>query len=173
MKTWYAVYTKQNAERKVIQQLIRKRVEYYFPINRIWQIGKMVHKPLFPSFIFVFTTDAELKKILKMTHVINPIYRINVPVTFSEQEMEHLRNFVENHINITIKKLISSDQEVAEDRHLQGNNNLQRVFADGSAIIMNKLGYVLTGERFVAATRKVQRNFGVAKMLLKFGFSSI
>ncbi|HZZ75628.1 MAG TPA: transcription termination/antitermination NusG family protein, partial [Puia sp.] len=56
-KKWYAVYTKPHCEKKVADLLTRKGIENYYPQNNVlkhWSDRKkIVHAPLFSSFVFV------------------------------------------------------------------------------------------------------------------------
>jgi transcriptional antiterminator RfaH len=56
-KKWYAVYTRPRAEKKVHDELTKKGVECYLPMQRTlkqWSDRKkMVEQPLFNSYLFV------------------------------------------------------------------------------------------------------------------------
>ena len=44
-KQWYAVYTRPGVEKKVCEILTRKKIENYFPLNRIvgdWNLNKKI-----------------------------------------------------------------------------------------------------------------------------------
>ncbi len=56
-KRWYALYTKSRAEKKVAEELQRDGVEVYLPLQKTLKLWsdrkKMVHEPLFRSYVFV------------------------------------------------------------------------------------------------------------------------
>ena len=54
-KQWFVVYTKPHIERKVSEILTRKKIENYFPLNRIvgdWNVNKkIIDEPLFVGLV--------------------------------------------------------------------------------------------------------------------------
>ncbi|NOY97457.1 MAG: UpxY family transcription antiterminator [Chlorobi bacterium] len=74
MKSWYAIYTRSRAEKKVIKELTYKDIEAYLPIQktiRQWsQRKKMVEVPLIPGYCFVNIHPREHFYVQQTDHVV-------------------------------------------------------------------------------------------------------
>lgn len=108
-KNWYAVYTKITNERRVASFLSKKKFENYCPNNRIVQPNqsfkrKLDFEPLFPSFVFVYITEAEINSVKKVNFVIDFVYWLGKPAVIKEVEIENIRQFTRQHENIAIEK---------------------------------------------------------------------
>lgn len=107
-KKWYAVYTRPRWEKKVAEILTRKNVECYCPINKVvrqWSDRKkIVHEPLFTSYVFVKAAEFEFT-FLKETHgVINLVYWLGKPAVIRDTEIEIIKRFLYEHVNIKLEK---------------------------------------------------------------------
>jgi len=107
-KKWYAVYTRPRWEKKVAENLVRKKVECYCPINKVirqWSDRKkIVHEPLFTSYVFVRVEETELS-LLRETHgVINMVYWLGKPAVIRDIEIEIIKRFLNEHVNIQLQK---------------------------------------------------------------------
>ena len=108
VKKWFAVYTRPRWEKKVAENLTRNKVENYCPINKVvrqWSDRKkVVHEPLFTSYVFVKITDQEHQTLRKTDGIINFVYWLNKPAVIPEHEIETIRNFLGAHNNVTLQK---------------------------------------------------------------------
>jgi transcription antitermination factor NusG len=162
MKTWYAVYTKKNCERKILNHLKKCKFECIFFLNIINRNGKLVFEPLFPSYIFVKATNSGLIAIQQMAEVINPVYWKNTPVTFSDQDMEDLKIFTNKHVNIE-KKSIKIIEEI-------------NVFNEDNGTIKNvhlfpKLNIALIAAKIKAPVLEFYKRESYSTILLRMGIS--
>ncbi len=69
-KNWYVIYTKPQSEKKVATLLTKKKIENFIPLVsaealRSWR-HKLVYRPLFKSYVFVYTTEQEALHYLKI-----------------------------------------------------------------------------------------------------------
>ncbi len=107
-KKWYAVYTRARWEKKVSDVLTRKNISNYCPLNKVvrqWSDRKkIVHEPLFTSYVFVNTTEKELLTIKKTSGVINPVYWLGKPAVIQDYEIEAIMRFLEDHSNVKLQK---------------------------------------------------------------------
>ena len=108
-KNWYAVYTKITHERKVAAFLSKKKFENYCPNNRIIQPNqsfkrRLEFEPLFPSFVFVYITEADINTVKKVNFVIDFVYWLGKPAVIKEIEIENIKQFTGQYENITIEK---------------------------------------------------------------------
>jgi transcriptional antiterminator RfaH len=109
---WYVVYTFPNSEKKVHTYLIQKDMTCFLPLQKVtrqWSDRKkIVEIPLFPNYIFVYTTSHERFKVLDIAGVSRYITYNGSPATISETEI------------IMIKRLMVKSEIVVE-KYLEGD----------------------------------------------------
>ncbi len=98
-KNWYVLYTTPRAEKQVEQRLLDDGVETFLPVHlspRKWSDRvKMVEVPLFSSYIFVKTTDPELRKLLKVPGIVRIVFHAGNPAVIRDREIIAIRTFLE------------------------------------------------------------------------------
>ena len=108
-KKWFAVYTKPRFEKRVTEILNRKKIENYCPINKVlrqWSDRtKLITEPLFPYFVFIKITESELSSLKQIDGVVNFVYWLGRPAIIRDSEIEAIRQFLEEHSNIRLKKI--------------------------------------------------------------------
>ena len=96
---WYVLYTTPRAEKQVEQRLVAPGVEVYLPVHlspRKWADRvKLIEVPLFSSYIFVKTTDPELRKLLKVPGVVRIVFHAGSPAVIRDREIIAIRSFLE------------------------------------------------------------------------------
>ena len=64
---WHIVYTYPNAEKKLHERLLEREVESFLPMRKALSIRrdrkKMIHLPLFASYVFVKVNNATIDKV--------------------------------------------------------------------------------------------------------------
>jgi transcription antitermination factor NusG len=143
-KNWYILHTNINTEKKVIDSLCRKKVEYYFPLNytKVYNSKKLLSQPLFPSFVFVFTNMAEIESLKQIPGVVNIIYWRKQPATIPDDEIEILKNFVGNSFkSIQIRKISVTAENISHSKYFnieefEGKTNTEK-------LLLPSLGYLL------------------------------
>lgn len=107
-KNWYAVHTKAQCEKKAALFLSKKRIQCFCPLNNIVMRSgnrkKILQEPLFPSFVFVFISEAELPVVKQSNDVINFIYWLGKPAVIKAAEVENINLFVNSYYNIKLEK---------------------------------------------------------------------
>lgn len=105
-KRWYALYTKSRNEKKVNERLKAIGVETYLPLKkslRQWSDRKkIVDMPLINSYIFVRTIQENLYELIKVEGVTRYISFSGRPVQVRDNEIELLKEFLENDSNIDV-----------------------------------------------------------------------
>ncbi len=174
MKTWYAVYTKKDCEKNVIYHLIRKNIKYYYPLNKVMVHDKFVINPLFPSYIFLFISEAELQYINKIRGVINPLFWKNQPVDFGEEEMNRIKSFLINHTVIELKK-IDVQAEPVHNEVYENENYTDPIEKSNINIALSipKLGVVLKAERIPSQAFKFKKEQPLNKFLFRLGWTNL
>lgn len=122
-KNWYAVYTKPHNEIKVSQLLTRRRIENFCPLNykksQYLLRSKIIHEPLFKSYVFVKTTDSDIIILSKQVKgIVSVLYWKGKPATINEEEVNAIKEFTNNHHEIKLEKCgvnLSSGEDIMED----------------------------------------------------------
>ncbi|WP_266205213.1 UpxY family transcription antiterminator [Pontibacter kalidii] len=108
-QNWYAVYTKPRWEKKVAQTLTQHGIHAYCPINRTvrqWSDRKkIVHAPLFTSYVFVRITEKQISDIKKAEGVINLVHWLGKPAVIRDEEINIIRQFLAEHQNVQLEKV--------------------------------------------------------------------
>jgi transcription antitermination factor NusG len=108
-KNWYLICTKPQREKKVAALLNKKKIENYYPLNRIVKFErskyKISYEPLFNAFVFVYVSAEQRNEILKIDDVINFVYWLENPVVLQEDEIEHMQQFISQFSNIKLDKI--------------------------------------------------------------------
>ena len=107
-RNWYAVYTKPQSEKKVAALLLKKKIESFCPHNRVitgyGNKRKMVYEPLFPTFVFVLTSEIEMYEVRKTADVINFVYWLGKPAIIKTAEVEKIAQFNGAYYNIKVER---------------------------------------------------------------------
>ena len=107
-KNWYIIYTRPKCEKKVDAILSKRKIEHFLPIN-CKQINsgrriRLVHEPLFDSYVFANISVSEIERVKLMDSVINLVFWKGKPVEVPDTEIEAIREFVTDYQNIRLEK---------------------------------------------------------------------
>lgn len=108
-KNWYAVFTRSACEKKVAAQLAKWNWNYYLPINCIVRREesreKLLQVPLFPSYVFLQASEADLIHVKRIDDVISLLYWLNKPAVIRSDEIEQMKQFLYEHKQVTATKI--------------------------------------------------------------------
>jgi transcription antitermination factor NusG len=108
-KNWYVIYTKPQCEKKVATLLTRKRIENFIPLVSAEvpnsRRNKVVHKPLFKSYVFVHVTEQDAAFLRQAEGVINLLYWLGKPAVINDAEINAIREFITDYQYIDLEKL--------------------------------------------------------------------
>jgi transcription antitermination factor NusG len=174
MKTWYAVYTRKDCANKVLYFLIRNNIKYYYPLNRLRVNKKIISKPLFPSYIFIHATEAELQKIQKNRDVINPLYWKDQHVKLVDEELDRIKSFLNIHFQTEILKIDVEIEPFQNANNIKQQLNLQVVNTKANIDFLSiaKLGILLKSERTLAPEFHMKKEQPVLKFLFRLGWTN-
>ena len=106
-KQWY-VYTKTGQERKVCDMFRRRKLDSFYPSNKLIKsfYGKerISYKPIIERYVFVCLAEEELYKVKTMDGVINLVYWLSTPVTVNNDDVYLLRRFYDMYNDIRLQK---------------------------------------------------------------------
>ena len=167
-KNWYAVYTKAQCEKKVASLLTKKKIENYCPlgrriINTQNNRKKMVHEPLFPFFVFVHITPAEMSFVKQTSSdVINFVYWLGKPAIIKSAEIENIDSVINSYYDVKLEKTVVNPNGTI---HIQGEQgmdlNLGIISAEATKIkiTLPSLGYIMVTDSQKIATESF--NYGL------------
>lgn len=153
-RNWYAVYTKPQTEKKVAALLTKKKIENLYPLNRITNghgnRRKMQYEPLFPTFVFVNITEAEMHEVRKTNDVINFVYWLGKPAVIKTAEIENIAHFAGLYYNIKLEKTAVNSSgmlRISNEPVLAGlKTTLLPVKTTKIKLTLPSLGFVLIAE---------------------------
>jgi transcription antitermination factor NusG len=94
---WYILYTSARAEKQVEQRLKADGIEAYLPLHlspRRWSDRvKLIEVPLFSSYIFVRTTDHQLRSLVTVSGVSRIVFHNGTPAILKDSEIEAIKQF--------------------------------------------------------------------------------
>lgn len=109
-KKWYAVYTRPKWEKKVAQLLTARKIETYCPLNKVqkqWSDRKkLLEEPLFTSYVFVHVNPGEHGLVKQSDGVINFVHWLGSPAIIRDEEIDTIREFLEEYHNVKLEKAI-------------------------------------------------------------------
>lgn len=135
-KRWYAVYTKPRWEKKVYALMQQQNISAYCPMNKVrkkWSDRyKIVHEPLFKSYVFVQVAETEMTKVRMVGGVVNFVYWNGKPAVIKEEEINTIRRFLNEYEHVE-----------AEPLQLAPNQRVRIM----SGILMDKEGVVIHSDK--------------------------
>ncbi len=115
---WYVLYTKPRNEKKVALLLEGKNITAYCPVQEVvkqWSDRKKkVIEPIFKSYVFVELQDhsAENVKVLTTPGAVRFLWWQGKPGIVRDEEIEAIRNFLDEYKNVALNVSISEGQNV-------------------------------------------------------------
>ncbi len=96
---WFVLYTAPRAEKKVKERIEMGGGECFLPLHRtprVWSDRvKIVDIPLYNSYLFVRTTDTELRTYLKIPGVVRIVFYCDKPAILRQKEIDTIQAFLE------------------------------------------------------------------------------
>lgn len=106
-KKWFVVYTKSRCEKKVVENLTKAGIENYLPLRKElvqWSDRrKEIEKIIIPSYVFVKIKENEQLNVRMINGVVNFVYWNKKPAIVRENEVEKLKQFLENEGKLIIE----------------------------------------------------------------------
>lgn len=96
--SWYAVYTRPNAEKKIDSHLQYLNIKSYLPLKKTlkqWSDRKKwIEEPLFRCYIFVNVSNKEFFKVLEIPGTVKYVSFGNKPQVIPEDQIEDIKILV-------------------------------------------------------------------------------
>lgn len=113
---WYAVSTRARHEKKVFDNLVKKGVITYLPLQtfyRRWSDRhKKVHEPLFSCYIFVKINLKERLNVLQTEGVVRLVSFNGIPATIPDAQIEAIRTVLEHKRTIEKADYLTPGQKI-------------------------------------------------------------
>jgi transcriptional antiterminator RfaH len=107
-RSWYAVYTKSRAEKKVLHRLTEEGLEAFLPLQktiRKWSDRrKVVDIPIISSYVFVRIRRREFAKVIRCTGVVKFITFEGAPVKIPEEQITNLKILSNSDADIVVTR---------------------------------------------------------------------
>lgn len=98
MKTWYAIYVRSKAEKKVALELSRVGIDHYLPLKKVlkqWSDRKKwIEEPLFKSYIFVHIAQSDYYKALQIHGAVKYITFQGKAVAIPPMQIDAIRYYL-------------------------------------------------------------------------------
>ncbi|MCU4165035.1 UpxY family transcription antiterminator [Carboxylicivirga caseinilyticus] len=105
--TWYALYTKSRAEKKVLEQLTNMGIKAYLPMKKIlrqWSDRKKwVEMPVISSYIFVNILKEDYRKVFEANGVVAYVSYKGHACTIPDSDIEAMRRTIENQLDFDVE----------------------------------------------------------------------
>ncbi len=120
---WYIVYTFPNLEKKIYNELTKKNIKAYLPLQNVirqWSDRKKEIKiPMFPNYVFINSSERERFNLLKIGGVLKFITFEGKPAVVSEAEISSIMKF-ETMVFEIEANLVSGDEVIIVDGPFTG-----------------------------------------------------
>ena len=109
LKSWYIFYTTPRSEKKAYNTLVSSGYKVYLPLKQeihYWKNRqkKLISTPLFPNYIFVWTSQSYIYKVLQLPKIVRYISCSSVPSTISSEEIALIRNMLESDNSLSLER---------------------------------------------------------------------
>ncbi len=105
--TWYALYTKSRAEKKVLEQLTRMGIKAYLPMKKIlrqWSDRKKwVEMPVISSYIFINIPKQDYRRVFDVNGVVAYVSYKGKACTIPDSDIEAMRRTIENQLDFDVE----------------------------------------------------------------------
>jgi len=146
------VYTKPRCEKKVAELLTRKKIQNYYPCNKILKAAgdkkKLFIEPLFSSYVFINVCKEDLVLIKQLNGVINMVYWLGEPAVVREVEIDMLQRFLNEHTSVQLEQTKVNVNEIVRvssgpfgDKQVQASTKTKVV-----KMSLPSLGYTLAAK---------------------------
>lgn len=152
-KKWYAVYTRPRWEKKVAEQLAKRKLENFCPLNKVvkqWSDRrKTVLEPLFTSYVFVYVSEREHLSVKQTEGVLNFVYWLGQPALIRTEEIEAIKSFLSRHEDVKLEKIdvsVSDKVRVTDGPLIYREGDVLEVYNKTVKVFLPSLGYAMIAE---------------------------
>ena len=154
---WFVLYTKPNFEKKIYASLLQRGFICFLPLkktSRNWSDRKkIIEMPLFPNYLFVYTTLRDRFKVLEVTSAASYVNYNGAPATISDKDL------------VTVKKMMSDPSVIIED-YLNGDpvEIVDGPFNGLTGIVFEKKGKFRFGVELKSINKSLSAEFNIVSL---------
>jgi transcription antitermination factor NusG len=172
-KLWHVLYTKSNCEKKVASILTKSNFDNYCPLNktiRQWSDRKkIIHAPLFTSYVFVHVSSDSIFKVRQVTSdIINFVYWLGKPAVVRNEEIEQIRIFLEHHMDVKLEKKaihVNDKIKVLSGPLVNMEGNVMSIEHNKIKLVLPSLGYMMIAETSIQNIKIVESAYQINRMV--------
>jgi len=161
-RQWYVLYTKPRWEKKVDERLRDRGFESYCPINKVerrWSDRrKIVHEPLFKSYVFVRVSAENLWGPAEIPGVLNYVYWLKKPAIVRSYEIDTIKRFLKDFSNVQLESIpnlqINDSVEVVNGPLMDQQGIVLDIRNNKAKVLVHSIGFALTAEMDLGDLRK-------------------
>ena len=165
-RQWYVLYTKPRWEKKVDERLRDRGFESYCPINKVerrWSDRrKIVHEPLFKSYVFVRVSAENLWGPAEIPGVLNYVYWLKKPAIVRSYEIDTIKRFLKDFSNVQLESIpnlqINDSVEVVNGPLMDQQGIVLDIRNNKAKVLVHSIGFALTAEMDLTDLRKDTSN---------------
>ncbi len=145
-KQWYIAYTKEGAEQKVCEALRRRKLDCFYPTNKVTRLSygreRSYDKPLISRYVFVCLSKEEFHLVKGAEGFISLMHWMAKPVTVSIDDIFLLKRFFNMHDDIRVEKIKVNPAEPATISGFLPDDHINDI-----SLSLPALGYVMTARQ--------------------------
>lgn len=172
-KHWYVIYTRSNCEKKVANLLNKNKIDHYCPLNktiRQWaDRKKMIHAPLFTSYVFVHVSEDAIYKVKQVSSdIINFVYWLGKPARVRNEEIEQIKQFLGKYMDVKLEKQsihINDKIKVMSGPFVNMEGDVKSIEHNKVKIILPSLGYMMIAETSIHNVQVVHNGYQLNRMI--------
>jgi transcription antitermination factor NusG len=159
---WYVLYTKPRWEKKVDERLKDRGFESYCPINKVerrWSDRrKIVHEPLFKSYVFVRVSADNLWAPAEIPGVLNYVYWLKRPATVRPHEIDTIKRFLKEYESVRLEAIpslhINDAIEVVNGPLMDQHGIVLDIRNTKAKVLVHSIGFALIADLDLTDIRK-------------------
>ncbi len=141
IRQWYIVYTKAGQEQKVCEALRRKKIDSFYPVNKLKKISagkeRISFKPLIERYVFAHLSANETNVVNDASGTISFVHWLSKPIIIHGDDIYLLKRFFNMHDDIHLEKIKVNPAEPATIINYVSDN------ADIVSFLFPVLGYAM------------------------------
>jgi transcription antitermination factor NusG len=159
---WYVLYTKPRWEKKVDERLRDRGFESYCPINKVerrWSDRrKIVHEPLFKSYVFVRVSAENLWGPAEIPGVLNYVYWLKKPAIVRSYEIDTIKRFLNEYESVRLEAIptfqINDTIEVVNGPLMDQHGIVLDIRNNKAKVLVHSIGFALIADLDLSDIRK-------------------
>lgn len=148
-KTWYILYTKPKAEKKVAEALAKRNIEHYHPLIVSRQQNekrKMIVENLFASYVFVNLSANSLHMFRNISGVVNFVYWQGSPAVVKNEEITAIKQFLTEYPQVQLEKTavrVGDMVRISQGAAMHKQGKIVQIAGNSIKLELPSLGYTL------------------------------